>query len=92
MLYLYFVFIFLPKYPNTQQVLYFIPQIRHVALQSLHIYSELSLLDELGLLFRMMATAGAVVVNASNLLRTLRFMREAFVLGLLEDIGNGKLL
>ena len=47
---------------------------------------EFSLMGELSLLFRMMATAGGAVCQAANLLRALRQSKEALALGLLEGV------
>lgn len=47
---------------------------------------EFSLMGELSLLFRMLATAGGMVCQAANLLRALRQNKEALALGLLEGV------
>ena len=48
--------------------------------------AEFSLMGELSLLFRMLATAGGAVCAAANLLRALRQNKEALALGLLEGV------
>jgi len=47
---------------------------------------EFSLIGELSLLFRMLATSGGIVCQAANLLRALRQSKEALALGLLEGV------
>jgi PAB-dependent poly(A)-specific ribonuclease subunit 2 len=47
---------------------------------------EFALLDEMSLLFRMLATARGQVCQAANLLRALRQSKEALALGLLEGV------
>lgn len=67
------------------QVLYFIPRLRAYFLGSIPSASlEFSLLDELGLLFRMLASESGHACQATNFLRALRQSREATGLGLLE--------
>lgn len=60
-------------------------------MRSMKIDIEFALLDELGLLFRMLGTSETAVCSAGNLLRAIRQLREAFALGLLDDITYGKL-
>lgn len=73
----------LPKF----QVLYFIPRLRSCFLNvSPDASLEFSLLDELALCFRMLASEAGHACQATNFLRALRQSREATGLGLLE--GN----
>eukprot|EP00884_Botryococcus_braunii_P016717 jgi/Botrbrau1/3729/Bobra.0363s0014.1 len=67
------------------QALYFIPPVR-AAFLSIRLDSqrEFSLVDELALLFRMLAAPGSKICQASNMLRALRQSREAVALGLVE--------
>jgi Ubiquitin carboxyl-terminal hydrolase len=69
------------------QALYFIPPVRAAFLSiRLDPQREFSLVDELALLFRMLAAPGSKICQASNMLRALRQSREAAALGLVE--GN----
>lgn len=66
-------------------MLYFIPQLRSYFLGIVPDASlEFSLLDELALCFRMLASESGHACQATNLLRALRQSREATGLGLLE--------
>ena len=70
---------------STLQVLYFIPRLRSCFLGVTPDASlEFSLLDELALCFRMLASEAGHACQATNLLRALRQSREATGLGLLE--------
>lgn len=67
------------------QALYFIPPVRAAFLSiKLDPDREFSLVDELALLFRMLAAPGSKICQASNMLRALRQSREAVALGLVE--------
>lgn len=67
------------------QVLYFTPQMRAYLLGLVpEAGLEFSLLDELSLLFRMLARESGLACQAANLLHALRQSREALGLGLLE--------
>ena len=75
----------LPAVPARLQVLYFIPGMRASLLAAMpDPEREFSLLDELALLFRMLASESGHACQATNLLRALRQSREATGLGLLE--------
>lgn len=66
-------------------MLYFIPTLRAFLLGSVPDASlEFSLLDELALLARMLASESGHACQATNLFRALRQSREATGLGLLE--------
>jgi hypothetical protein len=67
-------------------VLYFTPELR-AALLAVRpkAEEEFSLLDEAGLLFRMLLLGGPAACQAANLLRALRQNRGAAALGLLES-------
>ena len=66
-------------------MLYFIPGMRASLLATMpDPEREFSLLDELALLFRMLASESGHACQATNLLRALRQSREATGLGLLE--------
>ena len=72
------------------QVMYFLPQMREYFLQAVpDAAKEFSLLDELALLFRMLASESGHACQATNLLRALRQAREAGGLGLLEGHASG---
>ena len=72
-------------FPGRLQVLYFIPGMRAALLATMpDPEREFSLLDELALLFRMLASESGHACQATNLLRALRQSREATGLGLLE--------
>lgn len=69
------------------QVLFFCPPMREVVLaHAPDPDAEFSLMGELSLLFRMLATAGGHVCQSANLLRALRQSKEAMALGLLEGV------
>ena len=66
-------------------MLYFIPQLRAYFLSTVPDANlEFSLLDELALCFRMLASESGHACQATNLLKALRQSREATGLGLLE--------
>lgn len=70
---------------GTLQVLYFTPRLRDYFLAVVPDASvEFSLLDEMSLCFRMLASESGHACQATNLLRALRQSREATGLGLLE--------
>ncbi len=67
------------------KVLYFMPRLRSCFLGvTPDANLEFSLLDELALCFRMLASEAGHACQATNLLRALRQSREATGLGLLE--------
>ncbi|KAG2497083.1 hypothetical protein HYH03_005077 [Edaphochlamys debaryana] len=72
------------------QVLYFVPEFR--SLVQAHVPepdAEFCLTCELGFLFAMLQRAVGLPCQATNLLRTLRSLREAAALGLLDGGGIG---
>jgi PAB-dependent poly(A)-specific ribonuclease subunit 2 len=69
------------------QVLFFCRPMRDLAMtHTPDPDTEFSLMGELSLLFRMLATSGGIVCQAANLLRALRQSKEALALGLLEGV------
>jgi PAB-dependent poly(A)-specific ribonuclease subunit 2 len=69
------------------QVLFFCRPMRDLAMtHTPDPDTEFSLMGELSLLFRMLATSGGNVCQAANLLRALRQSKEALALGLLEGV------
>ncbi|KAI1326713.1 PAB-dependent poly(A)-specific ribonuclease subunit PAN2 [Xylariaceae sp. FL0255] len=69
------------------QIMHYTPLIRNIALQhtATTCYDEQCMLCELGYLFDMLYKAKGEACQASNLLKTLSYIQESAVLGILED-------